>query len=108
MRYIDDIFFIWHDDKKSLKDFIKFCDEYSHSKKMKSNIRFDSNISKESVNFLDVKVRIYGKNIKTSVYSKPTDAHCTLIRNHVILLMLSKTYQRVNLSVFGESALERV
>ena len=56
-RYIDDIFFIWHDDEKSLKDFIKFCDEYSQSTKMKSNIRFDSNISNELINFLDVNVR---------------------------------------------------
>ena len=79
-RYIDDIFFIWHDDEKSLKDFINFCDEYSQSKKMKSKIRFDSNISRESTNFLDVKVRICGKNITTSVYSKPTDAHLYLNR----------------------------
>ena len=75
--------------KKFERFYLKFCDEYSESKKMKSKIKFECNISKESVNFLDVKVRICNKNIKTSVYSKPTDAHLYLNRrschpNHVI------------------------
>ena len=45
---------------------------------MKSNIKFESNISKESVNFLDVTVKISGNTIKTSLYSKPTDAYLYL------------------------------
>ena len=65
MRYIDDIFFIWQHDEKSLHDFIKFCDNYSASKKMKSKIRFETNTSTES-------------GIKTSLYTKPTDAHLYL------------------------------
>ena len=78
MRYIDDIFFIWQHDEKSLNDFINFCDNYSASKKMKSNIRFETNSSTESVNFLDVKVSIKGEKIHTSLYTKPTDAHLYL------------------------------
>ena len=54
MRYIDDVFFIWNNDETSLKQYIKFCDNYSDEKKMKFKIKFESNISKESVNFLDV------------------------------------------------------
>ena len=54
MRYIDDIFFIWTNGEDTLKDFIKFCDNYSGSRKMKSNIRYESCSSNESVNFLDV------------------------------------------------------
>ena len=45
---------------------------------MKSNIRFESNTSTDSVNFLDVKVRINGNNIRTSLYTKPTNAHLYL------------------------------
>ena len=45
---------------------------------MKSKIKFQSCISKDSVNFLDVTVRISKNRIVTSVYSKPTDAHLYL------------------------------
>ena len=78
MRYIDDIFFIWHHDEKSLQEFITFCDNYSATLKMKSKIRFDTNSSTNSVNFLDVNVRLTGKRISTSLYSKETDAHLYL------------------------------
>ena len=78
MRYIDDIFLIWTHGEQSLKDFLKFCDEYSTSKKMKSKIRYESSSSTESVNFLDVEVKIKGNKIQTSLYTKPTDAHLYL------------------------------
>ena len=79
-RYIDDVFFIWHDDEESLKDFIKFCDGYSEKHRMKSKIEFETNFSRESVNFLDVTVDLSDGKIKTSVYSKPTDSHLYLNR----------------------------
>lgn len=78
IRYIDDIFFIWNHGDDSLKDFIKFCDNYSNSTKMKSKIRYESNSSKESVDFLDVKVKLVGGKIQTSLFSKKTDAHLYL------------------------------
>ena len=78
MRYIDDIFFIWTHDDKNLQEFIQFANNYTTSNKMKSNIKFESHISKESVNFLDVKVNFNNGFITTSVYSKPTDAHLYL------------------------------
>ena len=56
---------------------------------MKSKIKFETSISKESVNFLDVTVKLSDGEIKTSVYSKPTDAHLYLNSrschpNHVV------------------------
>ena len=45
---------------------------------MKSNIRFETNFSTESVNFLDVTVSIQREQIRTSLYTKPTDAHLYL------------------------------
>ena len=45
-RYIDDVFLIWHDDEESLKDFLKFCDEYSDNHKMKSKIKFETDYSR--------------------------------------------------------------
>ena len=45
---------------------------------MKSKIKYESNSSTESVNFLDVKVKLTGDRIQTSLYSKPTDAHLYL------------------------------
>ena len=75
MRYIDDVFFIWHHGENSLKDFVKFCDDYSSVAKMKSKIRYETHYSTESVNFLDMNTKLEGNIISTSLYSKPTDAH---------------------------------
>ena len=56
---------------------------------MKSNIRFESNASPETVNFLDVNVQLINNKLKTSLYTKATDAHLYLNAkschpNHVI------------------------
>ena len=56
IRYIDDVFFIWHHDEKSVKHFINFSDNFGTFGKMKSNIKFETNMSSEPVNFLDVQV----------------------------------------------------
>ena len=42
---------------------------------MKSDIKFECNISNESVNFLDVTVKKFESTLITIVYNKPTDAH---------------------------------
>ena len=77
-RYIDDIFFIWNEGPEKLSDFLDYAQNFSASKKMKSNIKFDVNQSIDQVNFLDVAVRINGTSLETSLYSKPTDAHMYL------------------------------
>ena len=69
MRYIDDIFFIWNDDEKSLHQFIKFCNNFSFSHNMKSTIKFETNISEQSVNFLDVVVNKKGNELQTSLFT---------------------------------------
>ena len=77
-RYIDDVFFIWTHGSESLNDFIQFCQSFSKEKKMKSSIKFETNISEDEVDFLDVKVRLKDGCISTTLYSKPTDAHLYL------------------------------
>ena len=78
LRYIDDVFMIWTHNDNSLKNFIKFANEYTDSKNMKSNIKFEVNISKEKVNFLDVEITLSDQILHSNVYSKPTDAHLYL------------------------------
>ena len=88
-RYVDDIFFIWNGSQESLNTFIEFAQNYSNSKNMKSKIKFEVNMSCESVNFLDVVVSNQSGRLETSLYTKPTDAHLYLNAtsfhpNHVI------------------------
>ena len=73
-RYIDDVFFVWTHGSESLNDFIQFCQSFSKEKKMKSSIKFETNISPDEVDFLDVKVRLKDGCITTTLYTKPTDA----------------------------------
>ena len=67
---------------------------------MKSKIKFETNYSRESVNFLDVTVDLSDGKIKTSVYSKPTDSHLYLNRKsfhptHVIKNLPNGQFIRV-------------
>ena len=78
LRFIDDIFFVWEYDQKSLEDFIEFCDNFTQQNEMKSEIKFEVNISNTSVNFLDVNISIKDGHFITRVHSKPTDAHLYL------------------------------
>ena len=67
VRYIDDIFLIWKGTEDDLKKFLSEINEVHHS------IKFDYELSKESVNFLDCKVSVSGNRLSSSVYTKPTD-----------------------------------
>ena len=78
LRYIDDVLLIWQHSEESLKVFIDFCDNFSQSRKMSSKIKFEANMSEETVNFLDVKVSVVNNKLKTSLYTKSTDAHLYL------------------------------
>ena len=76
IRYIDDIFMIWKGDQKSLKHFLDYCNMYSKSRNMQSNIIFKYAFSKASINFLDVTVSIDKRgHIQTELFEKPTAAH---------------------------------
>ena len=67
VRYIDDIFLIWKGSKEDLEKFLSEINEVHQS------IKFDHELSKESVNFLDCKVSLSGKKVSTAVFTKPTD-----------------------------------
>ena len=89
LRFIDDIFFIWKGDAEDLKEFIKFCNDFSTSQNYKSNIKFTSFISPKEVDFLDITISINSGTIKTQLFTKPTAAHLYVHRlsdhpNHVI------------------------
>lgn len=53
-RFIADIFFILTSYKQSLHDLIQFVQDVSEKANLKTKIKFDVNISENSVNFLDV------------------------------------------------------
>ena len=73
LRFIDDIFLVWIGDEASLKSFLKYCNEYSKSRDMSSNIKFSYSYSLSVVSFLDLKVTIEKDgSLATSVFSKPS------------------------------------
>ena len=70
VRFIDDIFQIW---THGVEEFKKFEHHLNHCV---DSIKFETDISSESVHFLDVTVSINDRGeINTSLYTKPTDAH---------------------------------
>ena len=67
LRYIDDIFFIWNESEEKLDEFLKNLNNFH------PNLKFTSEKSKKSVNFLDVKVSLIDQHLETDLYCKPTD-----------------------------------
>ena len=73
LRFIDDIFLVWIGDEASLKSFLIYCNEYSKSRDMSSNIKFSYSYSLSTVSFLDLKVTIEKDgSLTTSLFSKPS------------------------------------
>ena len=68
-RYIDDIFFIWKTSEKELDKFL------NHLNSFHPNLRFTHERSRESLNFLDVIVKIQQGEFVTDLYCKSTDGH---------------------------------
>ena len=67
-RFIDDIFFIW---TGTVERLIKMTEELN---KTHPTIKFDTQYSKETINFLDTTLTITKEGmLKTNIYSKPTD-----------------------------------
>ncbi|CAJ0940699.1 unnamed protein product [Ranitomeya imitator] len=72
-RFIDDIFFIWTGDDKTLLSFYKDLNEYV------PGLTFSISHDSCSMNFLDTTVIIKeGRNIETDLYVKPTDKNSLL------------------------------
>ena len=68
-RYIDDIFFIWTASEKEFDEFLNRLNSFH------PNLRFTHERSRESLNFLDVVVKIQQGEFVTDLYYKPTDRH---------------------------------
>ena len=68
-RYIDDIFMIWTHGEEKLKEFLAALNSFHDT------IKFTSEASRETVNFLDVKVSLKDGVFLTDLYVKPTDTH---------------------------------
>ena len=73
LRFIDDIFLVGIGDEPSLKYFFKYCNEYSKSRDMSSNIKLSYSYSLLTISFLDVKVTIEKDcSLTISLFSKPS------------------------------------
>ena len=68
-RYIDDIFFFWEHGEVKLKSFIDTIN------KMHPTIKVTADMSKTSIDFLDVTASIAEGIIETDLYVKSTDSH---------------------------------
>ena len=68
-RYIDDIFFIWEHGEESLEKFLSKLNSFPPT------IKFTAEHSKETINFLDVNIRLVGEELMTDLFVKPTDTH---------------------------------
>ena len=69
LRYIDDIFMIWTHGEEKLKEFLAELNSFHDT------IKFTAESSKDTVNFLDVKVSLKNGIFSTDLYVKPTDTH---------------------------------
>ena len=69
-RYIDDIFFIWEHGEESLENVLNKLNSFHLT------IMFTAEYSKETINFLDVNIRLVGGGeLMTDLFVKPTDTH---------------------------------
>ena len=68
-RYIDDIFFIWEHGEESLEKFLNKLNSFHPT------IKFTAEYSKETINFLDVNIRLVEGELMTDLFVKPTDTH---------------------------------
>jgi len=74
LRYIDDIFMVWNHGNESLNQFL------THLNLCHKTIKFTSDISPESINFLDTTIKIdTNRKLYTDLYCKPTDSHNYLL-----------------------------
>ena len=73
LRYIDVMFFIWNESEEKLEQFLENLNNFH------PNLKFRSEKSKNSVNFLDVTVSLIDQHLETDLYYKLIDCHQFLI-----------------------------
>ena len=69
LRFTDYIFFIWTHGKKNFQHFMKELNNF------KSNLKFNFQCDRNSINPLNLNVKLNNGGLTTSVYIKPTDCH---------------------------------
>ena len=67
LRFIDDIFLIWNGTKTEFDSFLNKINEFHRS------IKFEYDMSKIEINFLDTTVFKVDNKLRTKLYVKPTD-----------------------------------
>ena len=67
LKYIDNVFFIWTESEEKLEEFLE------NLKNLHTSLKFTSEKSKKSVNFLDVTVSFIDQNLKIDLYCNPTN-----------------------------------
>ena len=72
VRFIDDLLLIWKGSEEELLKFLKEINE------VHPTIKFDFKCSRESIDFLDTTIKITGKKLTTTLYTKPTDRRAYL------------------------------
>ena len=63
LRYIDDMFFIWNESEAKLDEFLENLNNFH------PYLKFTSEKSKKSVNFLDAKVSLIDQNLETDFFA---------------------------------------
>ena len=81
---------IWNESEEKLETFLKNLNEFH------PNLRFTSEKSKTSVNFLDLTINLVDQELETNLYCKPTDCHQFLDFNsaHPIHIKKSIVYSQ--------------
>ena len=89
LRYIDDIFFIWTGSNNELDSFLERLNQFHPS------IKFTSERSRETINFLDVNVKLEGNTFATDL-TKETDSHQFLhfASSHPLHMKKSSVYSQ--------------
>ena len=68
-RYIENIFFIQEHGEESLEKFINKLNSFHPT------VKFTDEYSKETINFLNVNLRLVEGELMTDLFVKPTDTH---------------------------------
>ena len=74
-RFIDDIFLLWTGTAEELEQFLTYINT------VHPTIKFTSNVSEESVSFLDISVSLRNGVLHTDLHTKSTDSHAYLRRD---------------------------
>uniref|UniRef100_A0A8C5LSF6 Reverse transcriptase domain-containing protein n=1 Tax=Leptobrachium leishanense TaxID=445787 RepID=A0A8C5LSF6_9ANUR len=71
-RFIDDVIIIWRGDEISLRNFVESLNTNEY------NLKFTSNINKQTIDFLDLTIYIKNGKIETKTFFKDTDTNTAI------------------------------